>query len=82
MQKVKTGIQYIIAQCVGGVLGAYAAFNLLPSKFACHSLHHNDIACCIRDTVGYTNRLSHLSGWKAPDQYAVYVVFIATWAWQ
>ncbi len=47
MQKVKTGIQYIIAQCVGGVLGAYAAFNLLPSKFACHSLHHNDIACCI-----------------------------------
>ncbi len=53
MQKVKTGIQYIIAQCVGGVLGSYAAFNLLPSKFACHSLHHNDLACCICDTVGY-----------------------------
>ena len=34
MQKVKTGIQYIIAQCVGGVLGAYAAFNLLPGKSA------------------------------------------------
>ena len=32
MQKVKTGIQYIIAQCVGGVLGAYAAFNLLPGQ--------------------------------------------------
>ncbi|DBA86464.1 hypothetical protein WJX79_005209 [Trebouxia sp. C0005] len=30
IMKVKTGIQYIIAQCVGGVLGAYAAFNLLP----------------------------------------------------
>ncbi|KAL3162086.1 hypothetical protein ABBQ38_009151 [Trebouxia sp. C0009 RCD-2024] len=28
--RVKTGISYIIAQCVGGVVGAYAAFNLLP----------------------------------------------------
>lgn len=37
MQKVKTGIQYIIAQCVGGVLGAYAAFNLLPGKSAFHA---------------------------------------------
>jgi len=52
---VKTGIQYIIAQCVGGVLGAYAAFNLLPSKFPCHSLHHKDIACSVCYTVGYMN---------------------------
>lgn len=36
VQKVKTGIQYIIAQCVGGVLGAYAAFNLLPGKLSAH----------------------------------------------
>lgn len=32
LQRVKTGISYIIAQCVGGVVGAYAAFNLLPGK--------------------------------------------------
>ena len=31
-QRVKTGISYIIAQCVGGVVGAYAAFNLLPGQ--------------------------------------------------
>ena len=33
LQRVKTGINYIIAQCLGGVVGAYAAFKLLPGKF-------------------------------------------------
>ena len=32
MQSVKTGISYIVAQSLGGILGAYAAFNLLPGE--------------------------------------------------
>lgn len=43
MQRVKTGISYIIAQCVGGVVGAYAAFNLLPGQ---HPLSYTYTTCC------------------------------------
>ena len=53
VQRVKTGISYIIAQCVGGVVGAYAAFNLLPgihpsSSPPAHCLAHPDLEnlCC------------------------------------
>lgn len=32
IMKVRTGIEYIVAQCLGGVVGAYAAFHLLPAE--------------------------------------------------
>ena len=34
VQKVKTGLWYIAAQCLGGILGAYSAFKLLPGRLS------------------------------------------------